>query len=518
MDERTAAQLGVIKAVVNALGAVDALSLAVRGWGLDAEDRPGSRASTGTSSSGSRIGRVIEGGARGSRGDGSRGGQPPEEACEFTWDGADFSTAYFDRRPDGSFSQPLGRWSDWLFPPGSFGDEPGILDGGAGPGHERRRHDRHEEAVPPARQWPGRGGRSPSAISRILRGLLADTDGPRPTSAGAGKSRGLADSGMGACPHGLEEAQAFTEQWVKDWNAHDVDALLAQRSSRSTAPWSGNGMAPHLRRPPSAWSYDFDADFDALCRRLYLQVKDGPVDREAAFDLACQVLSFQPLAADATELARLCLEDGNESGLTAAARTLLSEHFQPGFAEEPGWLSALEEALKVVNRDMRACGLRGTGHFLILDPRHAWVQVWDHHNSHGFGCHPTAGRDPVTALATVADDAQDAVMHAIGGAWPVCDAHSLGTHAEERDGAAVWRRSGGGGHVAAADRPMARDGAADAAPEIGMIAPVRAAARERLRSRRALSAPPVISPVGRGLQGSRPRAADAFVQGGRDKA
>ena len=25
----------------------------------------------------------------------------------------------------------------------------------------------------------------------------------------------------------LAEAQAFTEQWVKDWNARDVDALLA---------------------------------------------------------------------------------------------------------------------------------------------------------------------------------------------------------------------------------------------------------------------------------------------------
>jgi Aminoglycoside-2''-adenylyltransferase len=55
--------------------------------------------------------------------------QPPEEACEFTLDDVLFSTAYFDRRPDGSFSQPLGRWSDWLFPPGSFGDEPGMLDG-----------------------------------------------------------------------------------------------------------------------------------------------------------------------------------------------------------------------------------------------------------------------------------------------------------------------------------------------------------------------------------------------------
>jgi hypothetical protein len=42
--------------------------------------------------------------------------QPPEESCEFTWDDVPFSTAYFDRQPDGSFSQPLGRFSDWLFP------------------------------------------------------------------------------------------------------------------------------------------------------------------------------------------------------------------------------------------------------------------------------------------------------------------------------------------------------------------------------------------------------------------
>jgi hypothetical protein len=55
--------------------------------------------------------------------------QPPEEAREFTWDDVPFSTAYFDRQPDGSFSQPLGRWSDWLFPPGSFGGEAVMLDG-----------------------------------------------------------------------------------------------------------------------------------------------------------------------------------------------------------------------------------------------------------------------------------------------------------------------------------------------------------------------------------------------------
>ena len=53
----------------------------------------------------------------------------PAEACEFTWDGVDFSTAYFDRQPDGSFSQPHGRWYDWIFQPSSFGDEPVTLDG-----------------------------------------------------------------------------------------------------------------------------------------------------------------------------------------------------------------------------------------------------------------------------------------------------------------------------------------------------------------------------------------------------
>jgi hypothetical protein len=54
--------------------------------------------------------------------------QPPEEACDFTWDGTDFSTAYFDRQPDGTFTV-LGRWADWVFPAGSFGDDPGVLDG-----------------------------------------------------------------------------------------------------------------------------------------------------------------------------------------------------------------------------------------------------------------------------------------------------------------------------------------------------------------------------------------------------
>ena len=54
--------------------------------------------------------------------------QPPEEACEFIWGGVEFSTAYFERRGDGTFAS-RGRYSDWLFPADSFGDDPGLLDG-----------------------------------------------------------------------------------------------------------------------------------------------------------------------------------------------------------------------------------------------------------------------------------------------------------------------------------------------------------------------------------------------------
>jgi len=129
MNKRAAAHLRVIKAVTNALGAAGISAWLFGGWGLDA-----------------RIGRITR--EHGDiefwleRLDAERSKavlvgagatalttQPPAEACEFTWDGVDFSTAYFDRQPNGSFSQPHGRWSDWLFPPGSFGYEPGTLDG-----------------------------------------------------------------------------------------------------------------------------------------------------------------------------------------------------------------------------------------------------------------------------------------------------------------------------------------------------------------------------------------------------
>jgi hypothetical protein len=129
MDAKTEGQLWVIRRVIAVLQAGDIAAWLFGGWGLDARIGRITREHGDVEFWVERIhaerskAMLVDAGAM------ALTTQPPEEACEFTWDDVPFSTAYFDRRPDGSFSQPLGRWSDWLFPPGSFADEPVTLDG-----------------------------------------------------------------------------------------------------------------------------------------------------------------------------------------------------------------------------------------------------------------------------------------------------------------------------------------------------------------------------------------------------
>src|ERR1700733_11069321 len=111
MNERAAAQVRVIKAVVDALGAAGISAWLFGGWGLDARVGRVTRAhgDTGfwvesTDAGGSKA-MLVEAGAT------ALATQPPAEACEFTWDSVHFGTAYFDRQPDASFSQLRGRWS-----------------------------------------------------------------------------------------------------------------------------------------------------------------------------------------------------------------------------------------------------------------------------------------------------------------------------------------------------------------------------------------------------------------------
>jgi aminoglycoside-2''-adenylyltransferase len=129
MNEKTEGQLRVIRRVIAVARAADISVWLFGGWGLDARIGRITREHGDVEFWVERVHAERSKAVLVGAGAAPLTGQPPEEACEFTWDDVPFSTAYFDRMPDGSFSQPLGRWSDWLFPPGSFGDEPGTLDG-----------------------------------------------------------------------------------------------------------------------------------------------------------------------------------------------------------------------------------------------------------------------------------------------------------------------------------------------------------------------------------------------------
>ena len=129
MDEKTEGQLRVIREVVAVLQADDVPAWLFGGWGLDARIGRITREHGDVEFWVERIHDERSKALLIGAGASALATQPPAESCEFMWDDVSFSTAYFDRRSEGSFSQPLGRFSDWLFPPGSFGDELVTLAG-----------------------------------------------------------------------------------------------------------------------------------------------------------------------------------------------------------------------------------------------------------------------------------------------------------------------------------------------------------------------------------------------------
>ncbi len=129
MDGRTQAQLRTIHRVVNVLSAADVGVWLFGGWGLDATIGRITRSHGDIEFWVERSNAARSKAALVGAGSTPLATQPPEESCEFVWDSVDFSTAYFDRRADGTFAQPQGRFSDWVFPPDSFGEEAGVLNG-----------------------------------------------------------------------------------------------------------------------------------------------------------------------------------------------------------------------------------------------------------------------------------------------------------------------------------------------------------------------------------------------------
>ncbi|MFF3204466.1 hypothetical protein [Streptomyces sp. NPDC002962] len=135
---------------------------------------------------------------------------------------------------------------------------------------------------------------------------------------------------------------------------------------------------------------------------------------------------------------------------------------------EPGEYPVWDEALALVDHDLSAL-LPGRGPLrLVALP--AWPQesADDEHASehvyvalpdgrwHDNDLPPDAGEGPPgSALAAVAEAAQDTVLECLWQVWPVCAEHRLGMHPGQEGGRAVWRCAGGNdergpGHVQAA--------------------------------------------------------------------
>jgi hypothetical protein len=200
------------------------------------------------------------------------------------------------------------------------------------------------------------------------------------------------------------------------------------------------------------------AAFGRLCRAVYLAARSGTVDCTAAFDLATSKLEVSPLDPGATELALLsveCAEESQPRMAEVALSLLATVGFDPGFTEEPGWLTCLEDAMRQVNRDAATAGTGRPCRLRVHDDEltrsgNAYVETWDGYTGASGGIYPASGADPVSALVAVADDAQEALMEALWAVWPVCPVHRLGVHARDHEQAAVWWCAGDGGHAVAA--------------------------------------------------------------------
>lgn len=199
---------------------------------------------------------------------------------------------------------------------------------------------------------------------------------------------------------------------------------------------------------PASWS----AKCGQLARTVYVGLRDGGLDPEAAFDLACVLMDRGTSSRAVHELAEQSVEGTDPVRLADLAGQVLAESgFQPGFDTEPRLLAELEDALEA---DMNATGLAGPVRLGFVDERDSQLRnvFANFRGSFSYTSGVSAGdaRDRVSALLAVADDVQDAIMGSLMTVWPVCPEHGFGGHPREHDSQAVWWCNGGGsGHVIA---------------------------------------------------------------------
>ncbi|WP_329425359.1 hypothetical protein OG339_33995 [Streptosporangium sp. NBC_01495] len=190
---------------------------------------------------------------------------------------------------------------------------------------------------------------------------------------------------------------------------------------------------------------ELDQAIDKLSVRIYTALRDGGLDAGPLVGLARLTEEWDL----PTPVTRELLERPT-TGLTTADLARLGEAlldgigFRPTFALEPGLLVPLEEALKVVERDVRTAGITGTLRMIVPDrDTMGMARVEFRGICHGNGLGPGAD------LRDVADATQDVVVEATWKMWPACPVHDRGLLAELENEIAVWRCTSGGTHTVA---------------------------------------------------------------------
>ena len=194
----------------------------------------------------------------------------------------------------------------------------------------------------------------------------------------------------------------------------------------------------HHSDPHARTLAQVNAEFDRLAGRVLAGVLGGSLDPADAFALAAFLEEEGQRTPLVRELGEAAAAGTDPERLAGLSRELLVAARFGLWELEPELLATLEQALDVLRADVAATGLTGAVTLSVKDWNgHAYTEFrgcW----GHGGGIVPETGRNPVAALAEVADDLQDAIMETIWAVWPVCPEHSLGGHARVLDGQAVW--------------------------------------------------------------------------------
>ncbi|GAA2222727.1 hypothetical protein GCM10010232_03940 [Streptomyces amakusaensis] len=197
-----------------------------------------------------------------------------------------------------------------------------------------------------------------------------------------------------------------------------------------------------------------EATINRLSARVYVGLRDGPLDAGDVVALACELLDWGGGGEAVREVVERDPSRVPAAEMAVLARGVLEEiGFEPGFDLEPGRLETLRRALRVVTRDLRTRGIEGEPEVVVEEstyPEAAVVRLASGRLLGNDGTlPPSSGEDMAGAVAAVAEMVHAGLLEETWTVWPQCAEHRLGAHAAERAERAVWWCGGGDGHVLA---------------------------------------------------------------------